>query len=211
MEEGQRKLLIDIQIYLGVKEYTCRHCGGVNQWESTNIVPVQFKNSKKSNYKPMCPDCNCSGAWLLQSKTERIWWKGSMNEVGKFDSGLLAWMLEKNYFGIKSPRVKAAVVSVLENRLFKVAEIPDIIMNAEEVRNLDRIHEIQDDIKDHEKVVSDSRHVLLEESATLDYYDVGKFSKIIETRNRRIAKARKILAELLNIEDNETNETQKTI
>jgi len=134
-----------------------------------------------------------------------------MNEVGKFDSGLLAWMLEKNYFGIKSPRVKAAVVSVLENRLFKVAEIPDIIMNAEEVRNLDRIHEIQDDIKDHEKVVSDSRHVLLEESATLDYHDVGKFSKIIETRNRRIAKARKILAELLNIEDNETNETQKTI
>ena len=206
MEDGKRKQLIEIQIYLGVTEYTCRHCGGVNSWESTNIVPVQFKNSKKSNYKPMCADCNCSGAWLLQSKTERIYWKGSMSEVGKFDSKLLGWMIEKNYFGIKAPRVKAAVVSVLENRLFKPEEIQDIIMNAEEVRNLDRIKEVNDDIRDHEKVVSDSRHVLTEESQTLDYHEVKKFTKIIETRNRRIATARKILAELLNIEDDEKKE-----
>ena len=201
MENIPRKNLIKIQKHLGVKEYACRHCGCVNSWETTVLKLVQFKNSKKNHYKPICSDCDKGGAWLLQTATERIWWKGSMTEIAEFDSKLLAWMLEKNYFGIKAPRIRKAILELLESRLFKPDVIKDIVMTGEETKLLEKTNDLNTDIRDYENDIKKMQSELVSESDKWDYFEIMRCTKLIETKRRRIKSARKALAKLLDEQD----------
>ena len=197
MEENvPREKLIDIQNFIGLKEYTCIKCGCVNSWHKVAIDTIIFKNTKKPNYRPVCPDCESNGSFMLQSKVERIWWKGSMTDIASFDSKLLAWMLEKNYFGAKAPRIRECIITVLENRLFSPEVIKDIVMTGTESKMLTKMNDIRNDIRDHENIVSEVRQDLIDNSATLDYFEIQRLSKIVKTRTRRIESARKLLAKL---------------
>ena len=203
MEEVPRKHLIDIQKFLGLPEFICYQCGSVNNWQGVDIKKIIFKNMKKPHYRPTCPDCETKGAFMMQSKVERIHWKNEMTEITSFDSKLLSWMLEKNYYGVSSPKVKDAVIAVLEQRLFSPEVIKDIVMTGTEAKLLEKMNDFRSDIKDHEKVVSEVRQLLIDNSATLDYFEVQKNTKVIKTRLRRIETARKNLSKLLD-EQNET-------
>lgn len=201
MENIPRANLIKIQKHLGVAEYCCRHCGCVNSWETTLLKMVQFKNSKKKHYKPICSDCDMAGAWLLQTATERIWYKGSMTEIADFDSKLLAWMLKKDYFGIKAPRVRKAVIEMLEHRLFKPEEIKDIVMTGKETKAIEKLNDVNNDIRDYENDIKKMQKELVSDSDKWDYFEIKRCTNLIETKRRRIKSARKVLAKLLDEQD----------
>ena len=61
-----------------------------------------------------CPGCNSFVKWASTSKIDRIYWQGSMIELGKLDNGLLMWLMNNKY---GSKKDQANVIKELKARM----------------------------------------------------------------------------------------------
>jgi hypothetical protein len=198
----RRAVLIDIQIFTGEKEYSCKSCGAVESWLNIEIHEQTFTNTKR-HYRALCPHCLTLSKYMLQSKVERIFYKNSMSEVGEFETSLLLWMKKVKYHGIQKKRIMDAVDRELDMRAFKVDPKADIEMSVSEVRQLDRIREVTSDIKKYEDRAEVLRKEMVAKWANLSYDEAKSYETKIKFNKKAANAAYKIKQELLNKQKDE--------
>jgi hypothetical protein len=125
----------EIAIYLNDIEFTCTKCGTINTLATIDII--QALNVRHiPYYKAMCPDCNSYIRRMKNTKAERIWYKGSMQEIAKLDTSLLMWMLSTPF--TTNIRERAAITAVLKTRVVGTCEAPQTMTEIKAQAALDK-------------------------------------------------------------------------
>ena len=179
----------DIARYLGEHELSCKKCGLVMDVEECDI---EMKVGKRGNplFSAYCPDCGAYIKRMRNTKTEKIFWRGSTHEVAKLETSLLIWMLQVGY--ITNERVINAVRHHLKGRIvtnktiepMSISEQKEITLK-KEIRGL-KI-KLGEDVKKRELY----NHEMLMNAATWDAVQMGKFMTGMKTINKRIAETEK--------------------
>lgn len=187
--------IIDIAEYNGITELICKACGAVEPVGSCRISQ-EYTKAHIPIIKAYCAHCDKFLKFLPQSKVERIWWKGSMTEVAKFETGLLMWFINNDT--IKSPKIKAAVYDELRIRLEKQPEKLEIIntraeRQEQEAKEATRGNEKL--LREYEAKVEEYKDRIVAEFQTLSHYHMLDLEKRIKWLNKRIDKLKIALSE----------------
>ncbi len=102
----------------------------------TITVDVRPNVHGQPAYWAVCPDCSSNITRMKSTKSPRIWYKGAMQEIAKFDTKLLMWMLSINF--TTNAREVAAINSVLRSRVVGMCEAPETIAEMNKQAALDK-------------------------------------------------------------------------
>lgn len=190
------EIIKEIAIYLGETELQCKHCGSVTPTDDV-VIETKYSSSHKASYYAHCPDCEGFLKKMRQDKKSRVFWKGSMIDIGKFDSGLLLWMLQIGY--TKNKNVEDAIGKLLWDRT-EIPNIKDIKISKRELMEIehnktikDKQAEIADNVAKWDKEI-ESLHSA--DYVNWDYYETKKHNDKIRFFQRRNKKLVNELASL---------------
>ena len=150
---------IEISKYREINSYTCRKCGTITE---VDLIDVQYKAGKKGQMlvNAHCPDC---GAWIKRmsnSKKDRIFWRGSMQDVAELENSLLIWMLQVNY--IKDSKIVKAVQQHLKGRIVTNKTIEPISMiEQREITMKKEVKALEVKIAEYEKLKGELNHQII--------------------------------------------------
>lgn len=180
--------IIAISEYLN-EEYICRHCGQAIQPSRVAIEKVQFSN-KKVQYSASCPDCYLFIKWMPQSIVGRLWYKGSMQEIAKFETSLLQWMLRVNYGN--SRKIQKDIEKVLFERI-DIYQPKDYDMNSKEQTLLNQIEILKKGETEILEKYNSLKDDIVMNSSAWDYFKVSLAQGKMKALYKHITKLRKEL------------------
>ena len=180
--------IIAISAYLK-EEYVCKHCGEVLWAAEVVIEKVQF-NNKKVQYSASCPGCASFIRWMPQSIVGRVWYKGSMQEIAKFDTSLLQWMLRVNYSN--SRRVQEDIKKVLLTRI-DLPDVKDYDMKSKEQTLMDQIKTLEEGFLEILGKCNSIEYDIIHNSREWRYHQVATAQRKSAVLNKNRIKIRKEL------------------
>ena len=197
-------IIKEIAIYLGETELLCKHCGTITHVNDVKIE-TRLGNSEKhiATYHAVCPDCDGYIKKMRQDKKNRVFWKGSMINIGEFSSGMLLWILQVEY--CKSERVNEAIGQLLWDRT-EIKNIKDINPTIKEM-NIAEYHKTlsaeEKELKERETRVRDITAEIVSGTTGWNFAEMQKQEKILKalqsslkTRGKRIGELKDTLDKL---------------
>lgn len=119
--------LQQIAEYNKEEDQICKACGSIFTLTAEMLATKQDKRGKLL-VSVTCPECNSFVKWASTSKIDRIYWKGSMEELGKMDNSLLMWLMNNKY---GSKKDQANVIKALKARM-EGGEAPKAVQDVEQ-------------------------------------------------------------------------------
>ena len=180
--------IVEISNYLKEK-YNCKNCGQILKPSDVTIRETQFKNGK-IQFGADCPDCYTFIRWMPTNIINKVWWKGSAQEIASFDTSTLQWMLRVKYGN--SDTIHKNITKVLIERV-DMEPIGDYKVNVKEETLLKQIAVLNDGLPVVEEKYYQAQDKLVKESHGWGYYEVDKQRKIVEALYKNMIKQREEL------------------
>ena len=169
----------DISNYIGDTQFPCRQCGSVNTLEE--LVVSYDEETKRS--KGICAHCDAFIKLMPTKKIDRVFWKGSMVEIAKIDTGLLMWFINKGVHGAVAR--KFIRIEIL-TRLDAPDVIPDIAPDSADERALRIINKAKMEIEHCEELIATEQGLIVKNWNAWDAPKMASSENYIKKWRKRI-------------------------